>query len=205
MIMNMKGFTLIETLVAIAIITIAIVGPMYAANRAIVVAEIAQEQLTASYLAQEGIEYVRSMRDDAYLAAVESNDPNASVDAWNDFLTGNSAWSIKQCNKKNPKNACTLDPFQLMGVPPNGNSLDPCNAPPHTPPSGNDCTPLYLNTSNNTYTQQVTPNPTPYTRWIDVNDIPSNPNEEIVDSTVTWNFHGGSYSVTVTDDLTPWQ
>ena len=52
-------FTLVETLIAISIVTIAISGPMLSASRALIAANIARDQLTASYLAQEGIEYVR--------------------------------------------------------------------------------------------------------------------------------------------------
>ncbi|MDP2651914.1 MAG: prepilin-type N-terminal cleavage/methylation domain-containing protein, partial [bacterium] len=64
-----RGFTLIETMVAITILTLAISGSFFTANSAIVAAETASDQLTASYLAQEGIEYVRLMRDNEYLAA----------------------------------------------------------------------------------------------------------------------------------------
>lgn len=78
------GFTLIETMVAITIITLAIAGPLVIANSAIVAARISRDQLTASYLAQEGIEYVRAMRDDNYLAVY--NTPNEGS-AWSNFLS----------------------------------------------------------------------------------------------------------------------
>lgn len=72
--MNMKnsGFTLIESLVAITIVTIAISGTMVTASSAVIVADISRDQLIASYLAQEGIEYVRWMRDNYYLSAYYS-------------------------------------------------------------------------------------------------------------------------------------
>ena len=65
-----RGFTLIETMVAVTILTLAVAGPLMTASRAIVAAQSARDQLTASYLAQEGIEYVRAMRDNEYLAAI---------------------------------------------------------------------------------------------------------------------------------------
>lgn len=199
-----KGFTLVEAMVAITIVTIAIAGPMYAANRAIVAAQTANNQFVAAHLAQEGIEYIRSMRDDAYLYQYGQGNPSASIDAWNDFSTNNpSNFSIWQCKKPNSTtNACTLDPFQPMGTG-NGESLNPC----HIPPLGNDCAPLYL-TLSNIYTQDSSfPNvQTPFTRTVQVDDSSLGiTNEVSVVSTVSWNFHDTPYSVSVTDHLTAWQ
>lgn len=198
----MKGFTLVEALVAIAIVSIAIAGPMYSANRAVVAAQTATNQLVAAYLAQEGVEYVRSVRDAAYLNRYNLGDPSASTDSWTDFTdsSSSSGLNIWKCMKNNPStNACTLDPFQPMGTG-NGKSLNPC----HIAPLGNDCAPLYL-TSSNIYTQNNTfPNvKQPFTRTIQMNTISAN--EINVVSTVKWDFHNSTYAVTVTDHLTPWQ
>jgi prepilin-type N-terminal cleavage/methylation domain-containing protein len=62
------GFTLVETLVAIAILMIAIVGPFYMLQQAITSANTARDQLIASSLAQEGVEYVYYVRNNNYLA-----------------------------------------------------------------------------------------------------------------------------------------
>lgn len=59
----MKGFTLIETLVAITVLTIAIVAPMTLTSQALSAAMYARDQVTAFHLAQEAIEAVRSIRD----------------------------------------------------------------------------------------------------------------------------------------------
>jgi Tfp pilus assembly protein PilV len=58
----------VETLVAITILVIAIVGPLYAVHKAIMASNVARDQLIATALAQEGLEYVRSVRDTNYLA-----------------------------------------------------------------------------------------------------------------------------------------
>ncbi len=58
-----KGFTIIETLVAVSILTIGIAGPITAVFNGIKAANIAQDQMTAYYLAQEGVEYIRYVRD----------------------------------------------------------------------------------------------------------------------------------------------
>jgi prepilin-type N-terminal cleavage/methylation domain-containing protein len=63
-----RGFTLIETLAAILLITVAIVAPMALTVQSLESAYYARDQITASNLAQEGIEAVRSVRDGNILA-----------------------------------------------------------------------------------------------------------------------------------------
>ena len=57
------GFTLVETLVAIVVLLLAIVGPYQIATRSLFAAGLARDQITAYYLAQEPIEYLRNLRD----------------------------------------------------------------------------------------------------------------------------------------------
>lgn len=63
-----EGFTLVETLVAISILMVSIVGPMYSVFQAVQTTYVARDQLIATSLAQEGIEFVRHQRDSNYLA-----------------------------------------------------------------------------------------------------------------------------------------
>ncbi|MDP3962577.1 MAG: prepilin-type N-terminal cleavage/methylation domain-containing protein [bacterium] len=58
-----KGFTIIETLVAVAILMISIAGPLTIAHKGLLAAINARDQVTASYLAQDAMEYVKNMRD----------------------------------------------------------------------------------------------------------------------------------------------
>jgi len=58
-----SGFTLVETLVAVTLLTIAVVAPMTLTARSLSTAYYARDQITASYLAQEAVEAVRAVRD----------------------------------------------------------------------------------------------------------------------------------------------
>lgn len=62
------GFTLVESIVAIFILLIAIVMPMAVVARALFTANYAQDQITAVYLAQEGVELIRNVRDNNVLS-----------------------------------------------------------------------------------------------------------------------------------------
>jgi Tfp pilus assembly protein PilV len=67
------GFTLVETLAAILLVTVAIVAPMALTVQSLSVAYYARDQITASNLAQEGIEGVRTVRDGNILSSAEGN------------------------------------------------------------------------------------------------------------------------------------
>lgn len=60
---NNPGFTLIETLVAISILLIAVAGPMVVVSQALTTSYYARDQITAFYLAQDAIEYIRNTKD----------------------------------------------------------------------------------------------------------------------------------------------
>lgn len=57
------GFTLIEALVAIAVLMVAITGPMVLAQKSLSSADLSKDQTTASFLAQDAIEDVLNIRD----------------------------------------------------------------------------------------------------------------------------------------------
>lgn len=207
-----NGFTLIESLIAITILTFAVAGPLFTASRVIVATETASDQLTALYLAQEGIEYVRMMRDNEYLAVYYAgNVSDVSSTAWDNFLNGpaSDAATIKKCrpDSNGTQKFCTLDPtpWNLSPVTscPGNSQRDQCQTL-----SIKGCTNvagLVSCTPPNSYVQG---NPsgsitTSFTRTITAVDISAS-EEEIV-STVSWTFHGTPYSVTVSDHLTAWQ
>lgn len=62
-----KGFTLIEVIAAIFVITVGIVGVSALVTQTISLASISKDKLIASYLAQEGIEISKNIRDTNFL------------------------------------------------------------------------------------------------------------------------------------------
>jgi prepilin-type N-terminal cleavage/methylation domain-containing protein len=90
----MKGFTLIETMVAITILTVAVAGTFSVANSSINASSIARDQLTASYFAQEGIEMVRQARDNTYLATKSFSLPDTSGSLYSTTYTPSSGKTV---------------------------------------------------------------------------------------------------------------
>lgn len=93
---NKNGFTLVETLVAIAILLLAIVGPMTVAQKGMQNAQFASEQITAVFLAQEAIEAVRQARDERALSAYKSNTNIGGTNNWAPTCTGGCAYNQTQ-------------------------------------------------------------------------------------------------------------
>lgn len=63
-----KGFTLIETLIAISVLLLAVVGPLTVATQSLTSAAFARDQIVAFYLAQEATEVIRNKRDNNALS-----------------------------------------------------------------------------------------------------------------------------------------
>ena len=92
------GFTLIETLVAISILTAAVAGPLVMSIKNIGTANTSQDQLVAFYLGQEVIEYVRNVRDTNLM---RKNLDDAGFD-WMEGLREN-------CVSVDNSKACSID------------------------------------------------------------------------------------------------
>ena len=65
------GFTLVESLVAITIVLISVVGPLSIISKTLSFGQSARDEIIAFYLAQDAVEYVRNVRDNNLIAGNE--------------------------------------------------------------------------------------------------------------------------------------
>lgn len=77
--LNKRGFTLVETLVALFIFAISITAIMVVSGQGIYDTNIAKNKITANALAQEGIEIIRAVRDTSVLSELNPGE------GWEDF------------------------------------------------------------------------------------------------------------------------
>ena len=60
---NQKGFTLIEMVITISVVSVGIIGAFIAVQQGIVAVDYANSRFTAALLAQEGVEIIKNIRD----------------------------------------------------------------------------------------------------------------------------------------------
>src|SRR3989338_7885463 len=85
---NMKnGFTIIELIISIFILSVAVVGIFSAFSMMAILTADVTDRLTATYLVQEGMEIIRNIRDTNWLN-MDAGSPGAT---WLDGLTSCSA------------------------------------------------------------------------------------------------------------------
>ncbi len=166
-----KGFTLVETLVAITILLIVIVGPLKISSQTAKSTSFSSEQVTAFFLAQEGSELAQNMRDAEVLGSFLS-DPD---DGWEDFSTGSE---YSNCFSTFSTYGCALEIDTATGRV-KASSIG-CEA------NGDNCDLYYSDSGGRQkYTYDSAGNtPTPYNRSVKLEWISSD--EVYVRSTVTW-------------------
>lgn len=169
-----RGFTLVETLVAITVVTTAIVGPLYAVQQSLNASRSAKDQLIASSLAQEGVEFARYVRDSNYLYVLRNPGSNIS-------------WLYGIDGTGDSTNCFTAD----------------CVVDPVYGSVSNTIQPLYINSSG-IYTQQQNGTPSLFTRTIRFAAVSGSTTEVIATVTVTWTYKGTTRSVVIREHLHNW-
>jgi prepilin-type N-terminal cleavage/methylation domain-containing protein len=86
-----RGFSMIETMVAISLLTLSVTAPLTLAGQSLIAANYAKDQITAFNLAQEAVEMVRFHRDNQ-LICIATAGSNNTVDctpvlSTNDWLS----------------------------------------------------------------------------------------------------------------------
>lgn len=76
-----SGFTLVEVLVAVSVLSIAILATFTAVSNSMKVTNFTEDQITAYYLADEALEYIRNRRDGNAIQHVNALATGGSV-AW---------------------------------------------------------------------------------------------------------------------------
>lgn len=89
-----RGFTLVETLVAVSILGVVLAAVLTAAHAALSASITSQNKVTAFFLAQEIVEDVKTLRD--------KNNANPDIDDWLEGFMG-----ANQCRNK----WCVVDKF----------------------------------------------------------------------------------------------
>jgi len=181
-----KGFTLVETLIAIAILVVAVLAPLAIAQSGLQGARYAQDQLTAIFLAQEAVELVKSQ--------VYSNMNETPPVDW-----------LRYLNDGSPADCITRD-CEVSGPRPTDQSA---GLPIRECIAGANACKVYLDTGSNLYTSSFTGDTqTKFTRAIRLTPIaaptPLNTQEKVT-VTVTWKAQDGtSKNYALSDHITNW-
>lgn len=90
-----SGFTLLETLVAILMLTIALSSLLTLITNSLFASKYAKNELTAIYLSQEAIDYIRNDRD---TTGFQNNNWAGFLDHYGDYSTSTFCYSPTGCS-----------------------------------------------------------------------------------------------------------
>lgn len=187
-----RGFTLLETVVALAIITAAVVGPVTLVTRGIFSFGPSKNKLIAANLAQEGLELVREVRDNNVLC---------------DFLNGPAQWAWNRDPEGGNLTNTTreVDANSLLSI-----SCGPASVnTPRLPIFSGQ--PLRFDPATGLYGYSGTQT-TSFVRRLDIrtppenqdSDIPSSSQMDVI-STVSWSERGVNKSIVLRERLYEWR
>lgn len=113
-----KGFTILETLIAVVLLSLVLNSVFTLISGTLFAAQYARNEMTASYLLQESVDYIRNTRDTQL-----KQDP---LNGWANFL---SLYDLGSPNANNPKkNYCFINIAPSNTNQPNCNQLNGGNA-----------------------------------------------------------------------------
>jgi prepilin-type N-terminal cleavage/methylation domain-containing protein len=190
---NEYGFTLVEVLISLLIFTVAITGVITVSSQGSLNVNSAKNRVIATFLADEGIELARAMRDTTVVRTVASG--GTENDGWDAFVLSHGTGSpcAIACDI-DPTNTASSDPF-----PDNIANIQPCSG---------FCV---LNYTSDGYYSSVAPGtPSIFSRSIVLKDaetgldiIPTT-QEVRVESTVEWKDGLITQSITQSETMFNW-
>ena len=187
-----RGFTLLETIVAFAVIFAALIGPVSLITRGLIDVTFAKNKLIALNLAQEGIEFVRLVRDNNVLCDYLDGGAVGSI-PWNRDSSGSGTIS----DNPQPRRA---DIYTLDAL--------PCGTINSSRLSGGASAPLRVDVDGFYQYGGVGGFTTPFRREITITmvDVGGGVMDRMdVISEVTWDERGRTRTVTMKDALYNWR
>ncbi len=180
---NNKGFTILEALVAISILSISVAGMIGVTASSMSYSRYASDSITANYLLEEAIDSVRNSRDS--ILKKDSND-------WGSFLSKYSSCFNQR--------GCILD-VEKFSPTVNLGDVALC--------SSTGCSPFYYdnNTSGNYvfYNYRNVGVLSRFTRMVKMTNLTTDHNEVKVVATVTWTNGSSQKSQSLETYLSNWQ
>lgn len=175
-----KGFTLIESLVAIFMLSVVLATVISLVQSSIQANTLSQAQVTANYVAGEAIEYIRNVRDNQFLQIAA--DPNALTDgATATWLGGFDQSSASTCYMPD---GCDIDPATYSS-----DGGQPMRIISCTNYDGHQCPALKFDanalTDGGSFYQHTTGPDSVFTRKINLSINPNNPDELTIKVTIT--------------------
>lgn len=180
-----RGYTLVETLIAVSIFSISILGLLVTLSKGISDTGYAKKKIVAAYLAQEGVEYFRNMRDTYVLYTNQGPDRG-----WGDFKS-----YLDPC--KGP-HGCSFDPLDAAAY---GDKNMPMSGLPISSCPEGGCATLRYDPNTGAYGSFGTED-SGFTRTMNVEEITAD--EVKVTATVSWQQGSGNYSISLSDNLFNW-
>jgi len=187
-----KGFTLVETMVAVFILSMIIISLMAVVARSLFASRYARDEITANYLLQEAVDYIRNDRDTfAFLASEITNE------TWENFID-------KYKNCEDPTRGCYVDVYLSLTNPTLPVTVREC--PYNSNQAITTCPKLLYNpNSTNSFYNYDDGQETNFRRKIMVNVNPTNRDEIIVEAIVYWVNGDISKSRSLKTSLWRWQ
>jgi type II secretory pathway pseudopilin PulG len=197
---SLGGFTLIETIIAVFLFMLVLTAIVSISGRIILDTRSQNLNITAQYLLQDGMEYIRNNRDSALNSGA----------TWSEYTTSGlctatvgttNVTSICPCITSTY--GCTVDPlYEEVTTCPAGGCPPIVQMKTGTYDPLFFCTGLGIGCLNSTNTMVKT---TSFVRTIKLNPPSGNPGEMYVDVTVSWRDVGGvTRSKTLKSTLFNW-